>query len=90
MRAQIIIPSDADQRIETPLHDAAVGTGNSEFEPQPSLSVDLDQYGLIRASVKAMAGAGIAESGAMAAGVTEWLWRINDIVATLEEWENTQ
>jgi hypothetical protein len=29
-------------------------------------------------------------SGAMAAGVTEWLWRINDIVATLEEWENTQ
>jgi len=40
--------------------------------------------------VKAMAGAGIAESGAMAAGVTEWLWRINDIVATLEEWENTQ
>jgi len=37
-----------------------------------------------------MAGGGIAESGAMAVGVTEWLWRINDIVATLEEWENTQ
>jgi len=37
-----------------------------------------------------MAGAGIAESGAMGAGVTAWPWRINDIVATLEEWENTQ
>jgi len=33
--AQIMIPSDADQRIETPLHDAAVGTGN-----YPSLSLN--------------------------------------------------
>jgi len=67
-----MIPSDADQRIETPLARCRRWHWQlSQFEPQPSLSVDLDQYGLIRASVKAMAGAGIAESGAMAAGVTE-------------------
>jgi hypothetical protein len=37
-----------------------------------------------------MAGGGIEKAARWPQAVTEWLWRINDIVATLEEWENTQ
>jgi hypothetical protein len=64
--AQIIIPSDADQR-ETPLHDAAVALATIQFEPQPSLRLS----GSIRINPRIREGDGWGrnrESGAMAAG----------------------